>query len=53
MLSTIALAAAVSGAAAVGVEARLRHAIALDLHRDAHEVATGCAAGGAGVRMVA
>ena len=35
-----------SRAAALGVEARLDHAIALDLHRDAHEVATGGAARG-------
>ena len=32
------------------VEAGLDHAVALDAHRDPHEVAAGGAAGGAGVR---
>ena len=50
MRSTIALAAAVTRAAAVGVKARFRDAVALDPHRDAHQVATGGASGGAGVR---
>jgi hypothetical protein len=40
------------GTAAVGVEARFRYAIAIDLHRDAHEVATRCASGRAAVRVV-
>jgi hypothetical protein len=39
-------------AAALGVEAGLRHAIALDLHRDAHQVATRRAASRTAVRML-
>ena len=50
MSSTVALAAAVQRAAALGVEARFRDAVALDAHRDAHEVAARGTAGGAGVR---
>ena len=45
----MALPAAVQRAAALGVEARLGDAVALDAHRDAHEVAAGGAAGRAGV----
>jgi hypothetical protein len=40
------------GAASVGIEARLDHTIALDLHRDAHQIAARGATGGAGVRVV-
>ena len=52
MLSTIALRGRGEGAAPVGVEARFGDAIALDPHRDAHEIATRSATGGAGVWVV-
>jgi hypothetical protein len=40
------------GATPLCVEPRRRHTIALDLYRDAYEIATGCASGRARVGVV-
>ncbi len=52
MLSTMALAAAVSAPQPSASKPASAIAIALDPHRDAHEIATRGATGGAGVRVV-